>query len=203
MSPEPIKPELRELFAVVNHEVTWLHTVWELFIQLYGSSDENFELMNASAPQFFAFLKIMLFDELVLILNRLTDGAITLGHTNACLEQLIVQTDQDHNATLVDSLRSRLVSIRANYGAFRTWRDKRVSHNDLSTALGSESDALPGITRSQAEAAVREIAGFMNEFSIAMLDASQAYVPFMVAHGDGNALMVYLKQAKKNHVKEA
>jgi len=197
MTLDPIKTELGELFAVVNQDVIWLHTVWELFIQFYGSSDENFQLMNASAPQFFALLKIMLFHELVLSLNRLTDGAITLGHANACLEQLIEQTDQDQNSKLVESLRGKLVSIRANYRTFRTWRDKRVSHNDLSTALGSESDSLPGITRVHAESAIREIVGFMNEFSITMLGTSQSYVPFMVAHGDGNALMQHLKKAMK------
>ena len=80
-----VTPELPELFDVLNDEVTWLHTVWELYIQFYGTNDENYELMNESAPQFFAILKVMLFDELVMILNRLTEKATTFGKTNASI----------------------------------------------------------------------------------------------------------------------
>jgi hypothetical protein len=198
-----IDPELNELFTVVNHEVTWLHTVWELFIQLYGTSDENFDVMNASAPQFFAILKTMLFDELVMILNRLTDPATTRGKANACLEQLIKQIDRDANAGLATSLKERLEKIRANYSAFRTWRDKKVSHNDLPTALQNEPNSLPGIPRAQAAAAAKEIVDFMNEYSLAILGGSQSYMPFLVARGDGNALLQYLKQGIEAQEKEA
>ena len=74
-----ITPELQNLFEALNKEVTGLHTIWELYIQFYGTSDENFEIMNASAPQFFAILQSILFNELVMILNRLTEKATTFG----------------------------------------------------------------------------------------------------------------------------
>jgi hypothetical protein len=198
-----ITSELRELFEVLNREVTWLHTVWELYIQFYGTSDENYEIMNASAPQFFAILKIMLFNELVMILNRLTEKATTWGKANASLEQLITQLNAVQNAELKNSLKQRLQTIRDNYGAFRTWRDKMLSHNDLAIALQRESPDLPGITRKQAEAAISEVTAFMNEFSIHMLDGEQIYRPFMVARGDGNALMQFLKRAVESDNNEA
>jgi hypothetical protein len=136
----------------------------------------------------------MLFDELVLILNRLSEKPTTLGKDNASLEQLIEQIDKDSNMQLVSILRTRLESIRANYEASRTWRDKRVSHNDLSTSIGKDSDSLPRITRGQAEAAIKEVDEFMNEFSINALDTKQVYRPFMAGYGDGNALLRALKR---------
>ncbi len=168
-----IAPELRELFDVLNEEVTWLHTVWELYVQFYGTSDENYKIMNATAPQFFAILKTMLFNELVMILNRLTEKATTLGKTNASLEKLIGQMDVVQDAKLISSLQQRLLNIRNNYSAFRTWRDKILSHNDFAIALQRDSRDLPGITRKEAEAAIREIADFMNEFSINKLIGEQ------------------------------
>ncbi len=189
-----IAPELRELFEVLNEEVTWLHTVWELYIQFYGTSDENYKIMNASAPQFFAILKTMLFNELVMILNRLTEKATTLGKANASLEKLIAQLDVVQDAKLISSLQQRLLRTRNNYNAFRIWRDKILSHNDFAIALQRESCDLPGITREEAEAAIHEIADFMNEFSIKKLIGEQVYKPFMFAQGDGNALMQFLKR---------
>jgi hypothetical protein len=202
-STEHTKSEPSEVFTVVNSEVTWLHTIWELLIQLYGSSDKNIEIMNASAPQFFAILQTMLFDELVMIMNRLTDPAATRSKANACLEQLIYQIDQPENATLVTSLKERLSKIRANHAAFRTWRDKKLSHNDLRIALQNEGVSLPKILRNQAARAIQEITDFINEYSESILGSFQSYMPFITAHGDGNALLQYLKQGIDAQEKES
>lgn len=199
---EVTSPELNELFKVVNDEVTWLHTIWELFNQLYWSGAENFEIMDATAPQFFVILRTMMFEEMILIVNRLTDPPITLGKANASLERLIEQVNKETHTALVISLQGKLASIRASSTMYRTWRNKRVSHNDLSIALEKEG-TLPHIMRGEAQIVVREIAEFMNEFSLAILDSSQAYVPFLAAHGDGVALMRYLKEAVKKRENEA
>lgn len=196
-------PELRNLFEALNKEITGLHTIWELYVQFYGTSDENFEIMNASAPQFFAILQNLLFNELVMILNRLTEKATTFGKANASLEQLIDQLDVEQDANLVSSLKERLLNIRDNYSAFRTWRDKMLSHNDFAIALQGESRDLPGITRKQVETAIREITEFINEFSISKSFGEQVYKPFMFAHGDGNALMKFLKRGVESENNEA
>jgi hypothetical protein len=202
-STEQTIPERNEVFKVVNSEITWLHTIWELLIQLYGSNDENIEIMNASAPQFFAILRTMLFDELVMTLNRLTDPAITRGKANASLEQLINQIDQYENASLAASLTETLVKIRATHTAFRTWRDKKISHNDLLIALQNGSKSLPEIPRKQAATAIQEVTDFINEYSAAILGGIQSYVPFLVSRGDGNALLQQLKQGIEAQHKEA
>jgi hypothetical protein len=116
---------------------------------------------------------------------------------------LIKQIDQPENAVLATSLKERLAKIRANHAAFRTWRDKKVSHNDLLTALPNELYALPEIPRSQVAAAIQEIADFINGYSLAILGGSQSYMPFMVARGDGNALLQYLKKGIEAQDKEA
>jgi hypothetical protein len=198
-----ISPELHELFDVLNSEVIWLHTIWELYIQFYGTSDKNYEIMNASAPQFFAILKTILFDELVMILNRLTEKATTFGKSNASLEQLIIQMDVVQDAKLITSLKQRLQNIRDSYGAFRTWRDKTLSHNDFTIALQKEARDLPGITRKEAESAICEVDDFMNEFSISKLIGEQDYKPFMFTHGDGSALMQFLERGVESENNEA
>lgn len=68
-----------------------------------------------------------------------------------------------------------------------------VSHNDLALALRKEGAVMPGITRMQAENAIKEVADFMNEYSLGLFDSEQKYVPFMVAQGDAKALLRHLK----------
>jgi hypothetical protein len=195
-STQTISPEINELFEAVNDEVTWLHTVWELLNQLYWSGAENFEIMEATAPHFFGILRTILFEEMVMIVNRLTDRPITSGRPNASLERLIGLLDSHVNANLVASLQNRLKSMRTKHDTFRIWRDKKVSHNDLSNTL-DKGNSLPHIMRGQAQTLVKEMADFMNELSMAIYDKSQSYMPFLVANGDGNALMQYLKLALK------
>ena len=188
MSTKAISPELDELFKAVNDEVTWLHTIWELFNQLYWSGAENFEIMEATAPHFFGILRTVLFEEMIMIVNRLTDRPITSGRANASLERLIGLVDVHAHANLVTNLHHRLKELRTNSEIFRTWRDKKVSHNDLSITL-ERGNTLPHIMRGQAQVVVRNVAEFMNEFSLTILGGSQSYMPFLTAHGDGTALM--------------
>jgi hypothetical protein len=195
MSTTPsLSPELRELFSVINSELTWLHAIWELFIQLYGTNDEHYEIMNSTAPLFFSIIKTVLFNEFALTLNRLTDKRTTSGQKNSSLEQLIDWIDNDHNAKLVSNLRTKLDIIKSNHSLFRIWRHKKLSHNDLLVALGKTPNTFPGITRAQAEAAIKDITDLFNEFSLKVFDSTQAYEPFFIGYGDGNALMQALKQ---------
>ena len=78
-----------------------------------------------------------------------------------------------------------------------------LSHNDFTIALQGESRDLPGVTRKQAEAAISEITDFINEFSISKSIGEQIYKPFMIAHGDGNALLRFLKRGVESENNEA
>ena len=191
-----MNPELRRIFMTISSEVSWLHAVWEIFIQLYGSSDDNVRLMNSVAPQYFAITKDVLFDELVLILCRLTDSAKTRSQDNATFAQLIEKLDQDRHDQLIKSLMARLEVINNKIGSFRVWRNKRLAHKDLSTALENDSLVLPGITRGDTQEVINEMVDFLNEFSIELQGEKQVYNPFLVHHGDGNALMAYLKRVE-------
>jgi hypothetical protein len=190
-SKEDEKPS--ELFLALNNEVTWLHTIWELFTQLYVSGDENFKIMNETAPFFFFTLQTVLFNEMVMIWNRLTDPPSTSGQENASLERLIEQLDQESQSLLVASLQSRLERIRIDFKGIRTWRNKRVSHNDLDVTLSKEENSMPKITRGQLDAGIKEMADFMNEFSLELFGSNQKYVPFLVPRGDANALLQSLR----------
>lgn len=190
-----ISHELKDLFKAINSEITWLHTVWEIYIQLYGTSDENMEIMNVSAPQFFGIIQYVLFSELVTTINRLTDKHKTFGKSNASLEQIIENIDRSTHAKLIIKLKTKLEHIKAKTKPFRAWRDKKIAHNDLLITLEQGTEILPGITREYTKNLIDEIVDFINEFSISVMDTTQRYTPFLIHNSDGNELMRILKIA--------
>jgi hypothetical protein len=189
-----ISPEIRELFTVISNEVAWLNTIWELSIQLYGSNDEHYEIMNTSAPLFFSIIEYVLFDELVMIFNRCIDKPHIFRNENASFEQLIDRIDEDNNTNLVRTLRTKLETLRTTYSSFKIYRHKIVAHKDLLIALNKGADIVPGITRQEIEAAIKDITDFINEFSVNVFGTEQIYKPFLTGYGDGEALLQLLKR---------
>jgi len=188
-------PSIEDLFGPINDDVTWLHTIWDLYLQLYGTNPKYLDVMNMSAPQFFAILENVLFEELILIVGRLTDAPRTSGHENASIERLIEEIEAENYAALGASLRKRLQDFKTNYPGFKTWRNWRVGHSDKLTVTKGSAFPMPAMPKNHVQAAVDELAAIMNEVSLSLMDSVQAYKPFMVAHGDGNALMEMLERA--------
>lgn len=187
-----ISSEQDELFNAINNEISWLHTVWELFIQIYGSKDEYHETMSSSAPFFFHMLHEMLFDELALSFSRLTDAPVTSRQSNASMEALIQSIDVAAHPKLVADLTTQLKELKKNYPEFRTWRHKRVSHNDLMTSIPSSSVTMPQLTRGKVEAALKDVRTWINEFSLWAFQKDISYHPFLLNVGDGHELMRFL-----------
>lgn len=187
-----------ELFISVNSEITWLHTVWETYIQLYGTNDENMETMNITAPQFFGIIQYVLFSELVTTLNRLTDKHKTFGKSNASLEQIIKNIDQTSYPELIAQLKTKIENIVTKTKPFREWRDKKIAHSDLATALEQNTEILPGITREYTQKLIEDVVEFINEFSVQILGDTQRYEPFLMHRGDGAELMRILKATIKS-----
>src|SRR6266852_9986421 len=52
-----IPERLREVWAFLHSEVIWLHGRWEIYNQLYGESPGRIDLLNKTAPTFFAILQ--------------------------------------------------------------------------------------------------------------------------------------------------
>jgi hypothetical protein len=193
---KPLPPLVETIFVPINNDVTWLHAIWVLYFQLYCTKDEHYITMNETAPAFFAILKNVLFEELVLILGRLTDPASTFGKENASLDKLVEIIVQEGNLALASSVRAQVNVFRTKHSAFRTWRNARVNHNDLATLLNTRSTPMPQLPRKQVEEAVEEMAAIMNAVSEGLGSGSQEYRPFLFAQGDGNALLEALKKAR-------
>lgn len=190
-----VPEEIRELYESLDSEVSFIHAKWKLYRQLFGTSKERIELLNRTAGYFFGVVQHSLFEDLVISLSRLTDPASSFrGKENRSLEQLVDQLALLGHEGLCDLLRADLRELGACCEPFRTWRNKRIAHSDLSTVLGIGEDPLPGLSRDTVETALAAARTFMNHFNEEFRGRHTAY-EHVLLRSDGNQLIYMLERA--------
>lgn len=186
--------EIQDTFRSLESEVNWLHGKWIIYCQLYGTSQERIALLNKSASTFFRIIHDVLLDEVVLALTRLTDPDKSVGKDNRSFGQLIEQLDNiGKYSGLVNSLEIKLTKLNAQCAPFREWRNRRIAHSDLLTALSLHPDPLPGISRDSIKQALQIASAFMNEFATFFGENYTAYDQFWM-EADGEPLISILEQ---------
>ncbi len=74
--------EIRILFNCIHEEVVQLFYRWKMFRQLFGSGEENLNLLNQSGSNVFALLQGLIIENAFLTVCRLTDPERTGSYQN-------------------------------------------------------------------------------------------------------------------------
>ena len=74
-----IPPQLGDTWDFLHRQVLSLHGRWKNFRDLYGASQERIDLLNRTAPTFFAVLGPILLDDVQLTLSKLADPPILIS----------------------------------------------------------------------------------------------------------------------------
>ena len=197
MSDQPRLPEeLSQIYKSVHSEVVWLNAKWDIYIQLYQTSDERNILLNQSAYLFFRLLKHILIESIILIVSRLTDKAKTSGRYTRSLEKFINEVNSHGFDELSTSMRENLDEIHERAKPFRSWRHKKLAHSDLNTELETISNSLPGIQRREVSKMLYKINEVMNQFNLFFFNSHTAYDSFWFNNDDGDALISRLQIAQ-------
>ncbi|WP_152664593.1 hypothetical protein [Devosia geojensis] len=122
---------------------------WDRYEALFGS-EERVELLNSSSGHFWYTVQDMLFDHVLLGICRLTDPARMMGRENICVETLAQLDPTKHKAELV----RRAAKARQKTEFARTWRHKRIGHNDLEQLSGVANLLAPATRRKVSDALV-------------------------------------------------
>lgn len=130
-------------------------------------------------------------------MSRLTDPHSTYGKDNASLSQLIKQIDTGIHGQLVDILERKVADLKNQFKWFKIWRNKKIGHVDLATALSLNSVPLPGITRKDVDRILENIKEIVSEFTIYFFDSQFMPLSLVVAP-DVEKLMQILKRAKES-----
>ena len=195
MDYETLPADLSTIYKNINTEVKWIHVKWNVYKQLFDSSQEKIDLINRSAPQFFGIIQQIFFVDVVLGLSRLTDPAESSGHKNLSLQLVIDEFDNSGLLELSSKLDSDYEKIEQECEPIRKWRNKKISHSDFQTTLNVSDNPLPNISKVDIENVLDKIRDFMDHINSAFFESKIYYEHAMTSTG-GNVLLGKLKEAE-------
>jgi len=190
-------PDLGSVYNALTNEITWLHAKWIQYRQLFACSPERIAILNETAGHFFRVIQDSLFEDVVLHLARLADSPKSLGRDNLCLQRLSSLVIDPH---LAGELRRLIEAAISACEKLRIWRNRRLAHRDLSLALATSSDPLPGISRADVEAALAAVRAVVLRLESHYWNSETQYAQFVSSGGDANSLITFLQsgiQARK------
>ncbi len=196
MDYEEIPSDLRPIYKNIDNEVKWIHAKWKVYNQLFAVEQEQIDILNRTASLFFRIVQQTFFEDTLLGISRLTDPAETFGKKNRCLALLIIRFEDLGLSDLCITLKDNLENINTLCVPFREWRNKKISHSDLNTALKVSSDPLPGISRKDVENTLLEIRNFMNNVN-SYFDESHTLYEHFITFSGGDILLGKLKLAEE------
>jgi hypothetical protein len=151
--------ELGDLYHALWQEAVWLHFEWQQYLKLFGQEQQGLDLLNEAAGALFYVVQKTLLDSVVLSIARLTGPLQSSGQDNLTLRRLRLHGGDPDVARSLDEL----IAARAPAWAFvGPWRNKRLAHRDLETALERRATSLPPITRADVEGALAAIRDTLN-----------------------------------------
>jgi hypothetical protein len=188
-----IPSDVDEVFQELKTEVTWLHARWIMYRQLFAHSPKRIDLLNECASTFFYTIQDVFIGDVQIALSKLTDPARTGANENLSLEQLQERFERQREPNLQAALRRTLDQLKQKCLPFRTWRNKRLAHLDLTTAMQSTFNPLPGISRQMIEEALELVRNYLNAIQIHYDKSETGYEHFIMTASDGEALISMLK----------
>lgn len=164
-----------------------------MYRQLFAHSSKRIDLLNECASTFFYTIQHMLIGDVQIALSKLTDPPRTGANENLSLEQLQERIEKQNETKLQTSLRRILDELKQKCQIFRTWRNKRLAHLDLTKAMESTINPLPGVSRQMIEEALVLIRRYLNTIQIHYNKSETGYEHFIMSGTDGEALISMLK----------
>ncbi|MEM3432777.1 MAG: hypothetical protein QXU79_00690 [Candidatus Micrarchaeaceae archaeon] len=182
------------------NEIVHLHLVWKNYRILFGTSPERIDLLNRTAPVFFALLERALRHDVIMRIARLTDPPCSdrAGKkANASLQRLIADLDPYLDAEFTAELRLEMQELQERCKPIRNLRNKLLAHPDLAAMLLKyRLEPLPGISRADIEEMLEKIRGLMGKIEKRFLGGVTQYQD-TVTIGDAEALVVALERAQE------
>jgi hypothetical protein len=179
-----IPEELREIYAhFVGILIETLGALDELTI-LFSTSKEAVELMNKTAPTFFARHEQLLIQHIILSVARLTDPRQSGSRKNA-----------------QDNLTLRWKTISTAAQPFRQYRHKLLAHASLAEYLSPATKVGDKITLASMNVLLTQIGDYLGAFDCFFTSVDTGFY-YPRSYGEAGDLLAYLKLAVEAEKKE-
>jgi hypothetical protein len=171
---------------------------------LFSTSKEAVELMNKTAPTFFARHEQLLIHHIILSVARLTDrrqsGSRKNAQENLTLIRLLDLPDPNHHQLRSD-LQSRWKTVSADAEPMRQYRHKLLAHASLAEYLSPSTMLGEGITIASMKALLEKIGDYLSAFDC-FFTSVEAPFYYPRSYGEAGDLLAYLKLAVETENKE-
>jgi hypothetical protein len=175
MTDKHISPKLKDIFNQLSHQVTNLSWKWQTFNMLFGDSAEKVDLLNKTAGNFFHLVQLMLQNDFLLILSRITDPSKLGGQENLVINSLLENLNEDEHPKFYNEFKIEIERVKNLCKPFKIYRNKTIAHNDLFVKLKYEKEPLPGIPIDNIKKAIEALQNTMNIFSAYFFDSTTYY----------------------------
>jgi AbiU2 len=160
MTTQPIDPTADALLAAIVQEALRLRYAWGHYRYLFVEDGDKVRVLNATAPDFFAWVQGLSADTVFLGIARLTDPATVSGRANASLAQLLEATGWKMTDTQKwEKYSTQFAEVLSACSGCRDYRHKRLGHFDLAVAM--KVVPPPIVTVKELDAALNAVEQFL------------------------------------------
>jgi len=187
--------EDKDVLRGLQHEVLGLLFHWRIFIQMYGASEENIDVLKGVADEFFGTVQQLLWDHVLLTIGKLTDPAETLTkQENLSVEKAINLLSSHETGFEIKDLKAKLETLREKCRLIKKIRHKRLAHFGKEYMIDRLSQTpLPGVNRTTVEESLTLIIEIMNAVEKGFGTAKLIYS--LPERPVGEDLIWYLKES--------
>lgn len=164
---EKVPIELREIYAHLAGTLLDTLGVFDELRILYGTSDEEIELMNRVGATFFLRHELLLIHHIIMFVTRATDekqsGSRKNRQENLTLERLIDFSNPEHEKLWIQ-LHKKLTAIRRDAEPMQFYRHKLLAHASLEHHLLPSTELGKDITLDSMGAILEKIGEYLATF---------------------------------------
>ena len=185
-------PTLGLLYSRLWAECTHLHMTWGEYVVLFGTSEENVDLLNRAAPAFTKMIQDALWENVLMHLCRLVDSRSTLGKENLT----ILRLPELVSGSLKMEVEQAISDVLKSCDFAKDWRNRRISHSDLDLNTGASSLPLAVASRAKVREALKELCKVLNLVERHYTNSEVMY-DFIEPRGGSKSLLFVLKSGIK------
>ncbi len=188
-------PELGPVYFELYNEIVWLYAKWLEYRKLFAAPPEQITLLNKTASFFFYTIEVVLREDILLHISRLTDHP---GKSSSKKLSIRLLPDMVKDKKLRDELHKLLEDALGKCVFAREWRNKQIAHSNYYLAINSEEQAnvLPAVSRHQIAEAMESIKKVFNRLSEAFFDNPIGFDLFHTSSG-ADTLVSFLEEGGK------
>jgi hypothetical protein len=141
---------LGEMFSLLWGDTLILHRNWHEFVELFGTDQRHFEIMNDAAGDFFRIVQDALLHVILMHICCLSDSSRKA-------ERVSLWRIPDLASTMKEELTPLLEDVKRKTVFARDWRNRLFAHKDLKLALGTSPKPLESASRESIRSAIAAI----------------------------------------------